>query len=161
MEREKLQKEEVGQGASLVLSPGDYSVKTITKAEINILTEDNYRLLLKDLQNHNLDSMMKLLSVDKHLLSKIIGVSESSIRRFTLGDRTFRRNDYKIVEQFLNLIYTGIETFDYIVGDFVQWMHIQISEKDNQTPIEIFINEPLGYDFIIDRLKRIEYSIYS
>jgi len=40
-------------------------------------------------------------------------------------------------------------------------MHIQISEKDNQTPIEIFINEPLGYDFIIDRLKRIEYSIYS
>ena len=155
----KTDKPKIEKLSSFIIEVADDPVKIVTSSEPVILTEKEYRKLLDDLKPDklNLESLMSFLSINREILA----ISETTAYRIQKEGRKLSKNESFRLQQFMDIILSGIDVFDYVIGDFVEWLHTKIIEKDNQTPIEIFINRAFGFSELKSMLNRIDHSIYN
>ncbi|MCG8306702.1 MAG: hypothetical protein MI975_04865 [Cytophagales bacterium] len=148
---------------SFIVELSDDPIKIVTSGAPVILKEKEYRKLLNDLKPDkvNLESLMNFLSINREVLAGMLGISETTAHRILREGRKLGKNELFRLQQLMEIILTGIDVFDYIIGDFVDWMHTKITEKENQTPIEIFINSAFGFSELKSILNRIDHTIYN
>ena len=148
---------------SLLLEAEGSHVKIVTSRDIRILPEKEYRILLDNLSpdNFSYHALIRLLGINNDVLGELLGTSHTTLHRIIKGQSKLNKNAYFRLNQLIDIIFTGIEVFEFVIGDFVEWMHTEIIEKENQTPLEIFINNSLSYKILIDILLRIDHGIYS
>lgn len=149
--------------AILLIEAEKAPVKIVTGREIEILSEKEYRALLDNLSldNFKYHALLKLIGINNDILSELLGTSHTTLHRIIKGQSKLNKNAYFRLNQLVDIIFTGIEVFEFVVGDIVEWMHIEIVEEENQTPLEIIINNSLSYKILTDKLIRIDHCIYS
>lgn len=149
--------------AILLIEAEKAPVKIVTGREIEILSEKEYRALLDNLSpdNFKYHALLKLLGINNDILSELLGTSHTTLHRIIKGQSKLNKNAYFRLNQLVDIIFTGIEVFEFVIGDFVEWMHAEIVEEENQTPLEIIINNSLSYKILTDKLIRIDHCIYS
>lgn len=159
----KTHKARVEKLSPFIIEFSDYPVKILTSNDPVILKEKEYRKLLDELkpEKFKLDSLMEFLSINREVLGGILGISETTTHRIIKEGRKLGKNELFRLQQLMEIILTGIDVFDYVIGDFIEWMHTKIIEKENQTPIEVFINSAFGFSELNSILNRIEHSIYN
>lgn len=159
----KTHKPRVERLSSFIIELSDDPVKIVTSNEPIILKEKEYRKLLNDLKpdRFNLESLMNFISINREVLAGLLGISETTTHRILKEGRKLGKNELFRLQQLMEIILSGIDVFDYVIGDFVEWMHTKIIEKDNQTPVEIFINSAFGFSELKSMLNRIDHSIYN
>lgn len=159
----KTYKSKIEKLRSFIIEVADDPVKIVTSTELEILTEKEYRKLLDDLKPEklNLESLMKFLGINREILAGILGVSETTVHRILKEGRKLNKNELFRLQQFMDITLSGINVFDFVIGDFIEWLHTKIIEKNNQTPIELFINSAFGFSELKSVLNRIDHSIYS
>ena len=157
---EKLQEQKL---PSLLIETENSPLKIVTGRDIEILPEKEYRILLDNLSpdNFNFHALMKLLAVNNDVLSELLGTSHTTLHRIIKGQSKLNKNVYFRLNQLMDIIFTGIEVFEFVIGDFVEWLHTEIVEDEKQTPLEIFANNSFSYKILTDKLLRIDHGIYS
>jgi uncharacterized protein (DUF2384 family) len=139
------------------------AMKVLKSGKQKIHSEETYRQLLQllELDDFNLEAFMDLLGIDRYIMAESLGITDTTMWRIIKGKAKLDKNAFYRLQQLLDLVYFGIETFDYITGDFIQWMHTRQNSFKDRTPLEVFINEALGHQIIKDQLLRIEHGVFA
>ncbi|TDN94996.1 putative toxin-antitoxin system antitoxin component (TIGR02293 family) [Salegentibacter sp. 24] len=116
------------------------------------------KILKEGLYRNSVTSFIKHSSLTTKQVSKLIHVSERTLKRYA-PDKTIAINSSERLIELTRLFHKGINVFNE-KEKFIVWLDRPNKALANSKPLDL-IETSIGVDLVMDELRRIEHGVYS